>query len=60
MALNEFGMISGEQPGDEEAKQLLTHIWSWKKDLSKVGQLSYPGNTPSQSLAIPMILLNRI
>lgn len=58
MALNEFGMISGEQRYISEAKQLLTHIWSWTKDLSKVGQFSYLGNTPSQNLAIPMILLN--
>jgi len=58
MALNEFGSISGQQRYITEAKQLLTHIWSWTKDLSKIGQLSYPGNTPSQSLAIPMILLN--
>ena len=58
MALNEFGYISSDQRFISEAKDLLSYIWSWTKDLGQVGQVSYPGNIPSQNLAIPMILLN--
>ncbi|KPQ00902.1 MAG: N-acylglucosamine 2-epimerase [Bacteroidetes bacterium HLUCCA01] len=60
MALAEFARASGEERYLKEAKAMLERVWDWSSDLTKVGRPSYSGETPAQSLAIPMILLNLI
>ncbi|TVQ11195.1 MAG: N-acylglucosamine 2-epimerase [Balneolaceae bacterium] len=60
MALAEYSRASGDATAMREAKELLERVWEWSKDLSKVGRPVYKGETPSQPLAIPMILLNLI
>ena len=53
-------MPAGEERYLKEAKAMLERVWDWSSDLTKVGRPSYSGETPAQSLAIPMILLNLI
>lgn len=60
MALAEYSRASGDASAMTEAKALLEKVWDWSKDLTKVGRPSFSGETPAQSLAIPMILLNLI
>ncbi len=60
MAMAEFSRATGDDSYMQRAKQEFDLVWEWSSDLSKVGQLSYEGNPPAQSLAIPMILLNLI
>ncbi|MCH8496313.1 MAG: AGE family epimerase/isomerase [Balneolales bacterium] len=60
MALAEYSRASGDASAMQEAKNMLELVWEWSSDLSKVGRPSYEGETPAQSLAIPMILLNLI
>jgi N-acylglucosamine 2-epimerase len=60
MAMAGYSRASGDASAMEEAKELLEKVWEWSRDLTKVGRPVYAGDTPSQSLAIPMILLNLI
>lgn len=60
MALAEYSRASGDASAMQEAKNMLELVWEWSSDLSKVGRPSFEGETPAQSLAIPMILLNLI
>ncbi|MCC5926006.1 MAG: AGE family epimerase/isomerase [Bacteroidetes bacterium] len=60
MALAEYSRASGDLSAMNEAKIMLENVWDWSTDLSKVGRPSFDGEVPSQSLAIPMILLNLI
>jgi N-acylglucosamine 2-epimerase len=60
MALAEYSRASGDISAMTEAREILEKIWEWSTDLTKVGRPSFSGQTPSQSLAIPMILLNLI
>jgi N-acylglucosamine 2-epimerase len=60
MALAEYSRASKEESYLEEAKEGFRRIWNWSSDLTKVGATSYSGIPSSQTLAIPMILLNLI
>jgi len=60
MAMAEFSRASGDESYMQRAKQEFELVWGWSSDLTKVGQVSFEGNDPAQSLAIPMILLNLI
>lgn len=60
MAVAEYGRASDQIELLNEAKSELERIWEWSTDLTKVGRPAFKGNIPSQSLAIPMILLNVI
>lgn len=60
MAFAEYGRASDNDYFIDKASTLFNHIWQWKDDLSQVGRPSYSGQSPSRSLAIPMILLNLI
>lgn len=60
MALAEFSRASGKPQLLQEAKLELEKVWEWAYDWTKVGRPSYSGQTASQSLAVPMILLNLI
>lgn len=60
MALAEYSRASGDASAMEDARRMLEKVWDWSTDLTKVGRPSFQGETPAQSLAIPMILLNLI
>ena len=60
MAFAEYSRASGDASYMTEARELLEKVWEWSSDWTKVGRPSYPGQTPSQMLAVPMILLNLI
>lgn len=60
MAFAEYSRASGDQSYMIEAKELFEKVWEWSSDWTKVGRPSYGGETPSQMLAVPMILLNLI
>ncbi len=60
MALAAFSRASEQPHLLDEAKQKLEKVWDWAYDWTKVGRPHYSGQTPAQSLAVPMILLNLI
>jgi len=60
MAMAEFGRASGEECWLAEARAGFERVWDWAFDWRKVGRPSFPGETPLQNLAVPMILLNLI
>jgi len=60
MALAEFARASEQPQLLKEAKLDLENVWDWAQDWTKVGRPQYSGQTPAQSLAVPMILLNLI
>jgi len=60
MALAEFARASEQLQLLKEAKLDLEKVWDWAQDWTKVGRPHYSGQTPAQSLAVPMILLNLI
>ena len=60
MALAEFARASEQPKLLREAELELEKVWQWAYDWTQVGRPSYSGQTPAQSLAVPMILLNLI
>ncbi len=60
MALAGYAYASGDMAYLKKAESQLAKIWEWSEDLSKVGRPAFSGEVASQSLAIPMILLNLI
>jgi N-acylglucosamine 2-epimerase len=60
IALAEYGRASENNKLVREAERQLERIWRWAFDWTKVGRPSFEGETPSQMLAVPMILLNVI
>ncbi len=60
MALAEFSRASEQPHLLTEAKLELEKVWEWAYDWTKVDRPHYSGQTPTQSLAVPMILLNLI
>ena len=60
MALAECSRACEQPALLQEAKAELEKIWSFAYDGTKVGRPAYEGQTPSQNLAVPMILLNLI
>jgi N-acylglucosamine 2-epimerase len=60
MAFAEYSRASGDASYMKEAVELLEKVWDWSSDWTKVGRPTYPGQTPSRMLAVPMILLNLI
>lgn len=60
MAMAEYARASGDESYLIEAQRMFALVWEWAFDWSKVGRPSYAGETPLQSLAVPMILMNLI
>ena len=60
MALAELSRATGDAQYSREAEEEFERIWDWAFDWTKVGRPAYPGETPKQSFAVPMILLNLI
>ncbi|MBM3381650.1 MAG: N-acylglucosamine 2-epimerase [Betaproteobacteria bacterium] len=60
MAMAEYSRASGDESYAREAQRMFEKVWAWAFDWSKVGRPSYEGETPLQSLAVPMILMNLI
>ena len=60
MALAAFSRASEQPKLLQEAKRELEKVWEFTEDSTKVGRENYSGETPRQSLAVPMILLNLI
>jgi len=58
LAFSEYGKISGETWYSDKAISLLRQIWRWAFHPKDLGRESFPGEVPSQTLAVPMILLN--
>ncbi len=60
MALAEYGRAADTPKLLREAEHTLELIWHWAYDWSRVGRPACAGVPPSQTLAVPMILLNLI
>ena len=60
MALAEYGRASEQPALVQEARDLLEQVWAWAYDPAALGRPALAGQAPSQSLAVPMILLNLI
>ncbi len=60
MALAEFSRASGESQYLEEAQTLMARIMRWIEDPAPLGRPVLSGQTPMQTLAVPMITLNLI
>ena len=60
MALAEFGRASNDPALAQRAREELELIWGWAYDWTRVGRPALMGADPSQTLAVPMILLNLI
>ena len=60
MALSEFAKASSDTLLLEEAKNHFLKVWEWSQNLEKIGVMPHKGVRESQTLAIPMILLNLI
>lgn len=60
LALAGLARATGEQALKDEARDRLGWIWERAFDWSSVGRPVLEGQTPSRSLAVPMILLNLI
>lgn len=60
MAMAEYARASGDEGYAEEARRMFALVWEWAFDWRKVGRPAYPGATPLQALAVPMILMNLI
>lgn len=58
LALSEFGRAADRPSLVKEAHTLLERIWHWIRNPAELGKPAQPGEPPSQSLAVPMILLN--
>ena len=60
MALAEYGRASDTPALGQRAEEMLAILWDWAFDWTKVGRPTLSGSAPSQSLSVPMILLNLI
>ena len=60
MALAEYSRAADVPALLREAEHALELIWHWSYDWSRVGRPACAGVPPSQTLAVPMILLNLI
>lgn len=60
MALSAYSRAAGVPRLLDEAQREFARIWEWAWDSTKVGRPAFAGETPRQSLAVPMILLNVI
>ena len=60
MALAEYARAADQPTLLTEAKEELEKIWTWAYDWTQVGRPAFGGVPPSQTLAVPMILLNVI
>jgi N-acylglucosamine 2-epimerase len=60
MALAEYGRASDQPALVREAEEGLERLFAWAEDWTLVGRPRFEGETPSQMLAVPMILLNLI
>ena len=58
IALAEYSRATGDESILEESKGLLARVLEYKKDSILLGRQEFPGKTPFQTLAIPMIILN--
>ena len=60
MALSEFARATSDTLLLEEAKNHFLKVWDWSQNLEEIGVMPHKGVRESQTLAIPMILLNLI
>ncbi|WP_420456014.1 AGE family epimerase/isomerase [Rubrivirga sp.] len=60
MALAEHGRAADRPELIAEAEAMLERIFHWAHDPTEIGRPVLPGQTPSITLAVPMILLNLI
>jgi len=60
LALSEFGKATENSADIEEARQMVSQIWTMIKDPALTGRPEYPGERGFSSLAVPMIMLNVI
>jgi len=60
MAMAEYARASGDESYAAEARRMFALVWDRAFDWRKVGRPAYAGETPLQSLAVPMILMNLI
>ena len=58
LALSEYGRAADDRQLIREAEEQVERIWDWAYDWSKVGRPALAGSPPSQTLAVPMMLLN--
>jgi len=57
MALAEYARASEQPHYLKAAKRQLEQVWEWAYDWTKVGRPHYSGQSRTQTLAVPMILL---
>ena len=60
MALAEYGRAAHKPALVRKAEEELALVWQWAYDWTALGRPALAGAAPSQSLAVPMILLNVI
>jgi len=60
MALAEYSRAADDQSCLIEAQEEFARVWKWAFDWRQVGRPVFEGETASQNLAVPMILLNLI
>ena len=60
MALAEYARATDSQGLLRAAEEALSILWEWAYDWTPLGRPALPGAQTSQSLAVPMILLNLI
>ncbi|HAE37447.1 MAG TPA: N-acylglucosamine 2-epimerase [Candidatus Riflebacteria bacterium] len=60
MALAEYGRAANDRACLSEAQEEFARVWKWAFDWRQVGRPVFEGETASQNLAVPMILLNLI
>jgi N-acylglucosamine 2-epimerase len=58
LAFSEYGKASGEKWYSDRSRELLRRIWHWAFHPEDLGRERFDGQPPSQTLAVPMILLN--
>ncbi len=58
LGFSEYGKASGDSWYSNKAQELLRQIWRWAFHPEDLRGPSFEGETPSQTLAVPMILLN--
>ncbi|KAM9785923.1 N-acylglucosamine 2-epimerase [Neosynchiropus ocellatus] len=58
MALDELGRVTGDESMELEAAQMMEQLVFWVRvDSTGLGRPQLPGDTPTNSMAVPMMLL---
>ncbi len=58
IALSEYGKAAQSEELITDSKQMFQKIWEFSMDPTLVGRPKFSGETPFQTLAVPMIMLN--